>query len=55
MIYIVANLSGSGEHRDEKEIAKVAGTTPITLRKRCKELEKRLQSDIHSSYSTDPN
>lgn len=51
-IYIVANLSGNGEHRDEKEIAKVAGTTPITLRNRYKELEKRLKlnTDILSPY-----
>lgn len=51
-IYIVANLSGNGEHRDEKEIAKVAGTTPITLRNRYKELEKRLKlnTDILSLY-----
>jgi transcription initiation factor TFIIB len=51
-IYIVANLSGNGEHRDEKEIAKVAGTTPITLRNRYKELEKRLKlnTDILSQY-----
>jgi transcription initiation factor TFIIB len=49
-IYIVANLSGTGEYRDEKEIAKVAGTTPITLRNRYKELEKRLKLNTVPPY-----
>ncbi len=43
-IYIATILCG--ESRAEKEIAKVAGTTPITLRTRCKELEKRLKLNI---------
>ncbi len=42
-IYLAANLSGTSVA--EKEIAKVAGTTPITIRNRCKELEEKLKLD----------
>lgn len=42
-IYIATILSSKDEHRTEKEIAKVAGTTDITLRNRCKELKSRLK------------
>ena len=50
-IYLAA--ISSGESREEKEIAKVAGTTPITLRNRCNELGKRskLNTDVLSPYS----
>jgi len=40
-IYLAANLSGVSV--SEKDIAKVAGTTPITIRNRCKELEDNLK------------
>jgi transcription initiation factor TFIIB len=40
-IYLATILSD--ESVEEKDIAKVAGTTPITLRNRYKELEKRLK------------
>ncbi|HID19761.1 MAG TPA: transcription initiation factor IIB [Methanophagales archaeon] len=42
----------SGEYADVKEIAKVAGTTPVTIHNRRKELEKRskLNTDPHSPY-----
>ena len=43
-IYIATILSD--ESMAEKEIAKVAGTTPITLRTRYKELEKRLKLNM---------
>jgi transcription initiation factor TFIIB len=45
-IYIATVLSG--EYRTEKEIAKVAGTTEITIRDRYKELVKRLNIDVLS-------
>ena len=45
-IYIAAVLSG--EYRTEKEIAKVVGTTEITIRNRYKELEKGLDLDVDS-------
>ncbi len=45
-IYIATVLSG--EYRTEKEIAKVAGTTEITIRDRYKELIKRLEIDVLS-------
>jgi transcription initiation factor TFIIB len=45
-IYIATVLSG--EYRTEKEIAKVAGTTEITIRDRYKELVKRLNIDALS-------
>jgi len=45
-IYIATVLSG--EYRTEREIAKVAGTTEITIRNRYKELEKSLELDIDS-------
>jgi len=45
-IYIAAVLSDEGEYRTEKEIAKVAGTTEITIRNRYKELEKKLKLNI---------
>ena len=47
-IYIAAVLSGEGEYRTEKDIAKVAGTTEITIRSRSKELEKRLELNIEA-------
>jgi transcription initiation factor TFIIB len=40
-IYLASLLSG--EFVEEKEIAKVAGTTPITLKNRYEELKKRLK------------
>jgi transcription initiation factor TFIIB len=40
-IYLAAELSG--EPVEEKEVARVAGTTPITLRSRYIELKKRLE------------
>ena len=40
-IYLAASLSGVSV--SEKEIAKVAGTTPITIRNRCNELENKLK------------
>ena len=43
-IYIATIFSG--ESRAEKEIAKIAGTTPITLRKRYEELINRLKLNI---------
>ncbi len=45
-IYIATVLSG--EYRTEKEIAKVIGTTEITIRNRYKELGKSLEVDIDS-------
>ncbi len=45
-IYIATVLSG--EYRTEKEIAKVVGTTEITIRNRYKELGKSLEVDIDS-------
>jgi len=45
-IYIAGVLSGEGEYRTEKEIAKVAGTTEITIRNRYKELEKCLKINV---------
>ncbi len=45
-IYIAAVLSG--EYRTEMEIAKVVGTTEITIRNRYKELEKGLDLDVDS-------
>lgn len=52
-IYIAAILSGKDEYRTEKEIAKVAGTTEVTIRNRCKELGRRikLNADVLSSSS----
>jgi transcription initiation factor TFIIB len=52
-IYIATVLSG--EYRTEKEIAKVAGTTEITIRDRYKELVKRLNIDALSSSSREGN
>lgn len=43
-IYLATILSD--ESVKEKDIAKVAGTTQITIRKRCMELESKLKSDI---------
>ena len=43
-IYLATTLSG--ESKAVKEIAKVAGTTPITLQNRYKELEKGLKLNI---------
>jgi transcription initiation factor TFIIB len=45
-IYLAANLSG--ESVLDRDVAKVAGITPITLRTRYKELEKRLKIDINA-------
>jgi len=45
-IYIAAALSDEGEYRTEKEIAKVAGTTEITIRSRYKEMETRLKLNL---------
>ena len=51
-IYIAAVLSNDeGEYRAEKEIAKVAGTTEITIRNRYKELEKSLKLNIDALSS----
>jgi len=44
-IYLAANLNG--ESVAERNIAKVAGITPITLRNRYKELEKRLKLPVN--------
>lgn len=49
-IYIAAILSG--EKITEKEIAKVVGTTEITIRDRYKELVKRLNIDLLSLPAT---
>ena len=52
-IYLALTLSGEeGGYQEEKEIAKVAGTTPITLRNRYKELEKgiKLNMDVLSPH-----
>jgi transcription initiation factor TFIIB len=49
-IYIAAILSG--EKITEKEIAKVAGTTEITIRDRYKELVSRLNIDILSPHAS---
>jgi transcription initiation factor TFIIB len=48
-IYLAA-LS-SGESVDEKEIAKVAGTSPITIHNRYKELEKKLKLNTNTLSS----
>jgi len=48
-IYIAAMLSG--EKITEKEIAKVAGTTEITIRDRYKELVTRLNIDMLSPHA----
>jgi len=45
-IYIAAELSG--ELVAEKELAKVAGITPVTLRNRYNELEKRLRQNMNA-------
>jgi transcription initiation factor TFIIB len=47
-IYLATILSD--ESVEEKDIAKVAGTTPITLRNRYKELEKRLKLNTVPPY-----
>jgi len=47
-IYIAAMLSG--EKITEKEIAKVAGTTEITIRDRYKELVTRLNIDMFAPH-----
>jgi len=51
-IYLALALSGEVGYKEAKEIAKVAGTTPVTLQNRYKELEKRskLNTDILSPY-----
>jgi transcription initiation factor TFIIB len=51
-IYLALTLSGEVGYQEEKEIAKIAGTTPATLRKRYKELEKGMESniDLHSQH-----
>jgi len=52
-IYLALTLSGEeGGYQEEKEIAKVAGTTPITLRNRYNELEKgiKLNMDVLFPY-----
>lgn len=48
-IYIAAILSG--EKITEKEIAKVVGTTEVTIRDRYRELVKRLNIDLISAYA----
>ena len=45
-IYLALSLSGEVGYQEEKEIAKVAGTTPITLRNRYKELEKWIKINM---------
>jgi len=51
-IYLALSLSGEAGYQEEKEIAKVAGTTPATLRNRLKEMEKGMKSniDVHSQH-----
>ena len=48
-IYLAANLTG--ESVAERDIAKVAGITPITLRNRHKELEKRRRLNMNALSS----
>ncbi|HDN68696.1 transcription initiation factor IIB [ANME-1 cluster archaeon ex4572_4] len=52
-IYIAAVLSGDAEYRPERAIAKVAGTTEITIRSRCKDLGKALELDL-DAFSSPP-
>lgn len=52
-IYLAMTLSGEeGGYQEEKEIAKVAGTTPVTLQNRYNELEKwiKLNMDVLFPY-----
>ena len=51
-IYLVLALSGEVGYKEAKEIAKVAGTTPVTLQNRYKELKNRskLNTDILSPH-----
>jgi transcription initiation factor TFIIB len=52
-IYLAANITG--EPVEERDIAGVAGITPITLRTRYKELEKRLKIRINLLSSLPDN
>ena len=52
-IYLAANLSGVSV--SEKDIAKVAGTTPITIRNRCKELEDNLKINTDTDILSYPH
>lgn len=45
-IYLAMTLSGKVEYQEEKKIATVAGTTPVTLRNRYKELKKGMKLNI---------
>ncbi len=47
-IYLAMTLSGEVGYQEEKEIARVAGTTPVTLRNRYKELEKVIKLKINT-------
>jgi transcription initiation factor TFIIB len=51
-IYLATVLND--ESVAEKEIAKVAGTTPITIRNRYNELEKRLKLSANVLSSSSP-
>ena len=49
-IYLAMTLRGEVGYQEEKEIAKVAGTTPITIGNRYKELKKgNSQNDIRNT------
>ena len=49
-IYLAMTLRGEVGYQEEKEIAKVAGTTPITIGNRYKELKKgKSQNDIRNT------